>query len=412
MTPSVPSYNVRPIGSIAALARALGVGEAHLLRVARRADQLYRGPIVVRKRGKKPRDTFAPSASLLDLQNRILDRILKRARYPAYLMGGLPGRNYIQNAQQHAGAKIVFGQDVESFFPSVTRQRIESIFKHIFHFPPDVAALLAKLCSRHGSLVQGAPTSNHLGNLALYREEPAVEQHARINGFVYTRFVDDIHLSSCQKRSREFLTATVWAMRSALERLGHKPKRAKQFIATPRQAMRVHGLNVNSAASLPARRRQSLRNEVFLLERWSATEPWAGEYRSVNITKGEFMFAAAAQVPRLMQQFERGPLCQYTPCRVTSAEEQAEAIAIVHAEFVLVHPFREGNGRCARLLAMLMGLQAGLPALDFGGIRGAKKRGYIAAVHSAMDHNYAPMTEVFREVIARTLRSVARTSSE
>src|SRR5436853_313396 len=75
---------------------------------------------------------------------------------------------------------------------------------------------------------------------------------------------------------------------------------------------------------------------------------WAGEYRSVNIAKGEFMFAAAAQVPRLMQQFERGPLCQYTPCRVISAEEQAEAIAIVHAEFVLVHPFREGNGRCGR----------------------------------------------------------------
>jgi cell filamentation protein len=62
-----------------------------------------------------------------------------------------------------------------------------------------------------------------------------------------------------------------------------------------------------------------------------------------------------------------------------------------------------GEYRCARLLAMLMGLQAGLPALDFGGIRGAKKRRYIAAVHSAMDHNYA--TEIFREVIARTLKS-------
>ena len=139
---------------------------------------------------------------------------------------------------------------------------------------------------------------------------------------------------------------------------------------------------------------------------------WAGEYRSVNIAKGDFMFAAAAQVPRLMQQFERGPLRQYTPCRMNTVEEQAAALAIVHSEFVLVHPFREGNGRCARLLAMLMGLQAGLPALDFGGIRGAKKRGYIAAVHSAMDHNYAPMTEVFREVVARTLTSVAMTSSE
>ena len=135
---------------------------------------------------------------------------------------------------------------------------------------------------------------------------------------------------------------------------------------------------------------------------------WAGEYRSVNIAKGEFMFAAAAQVPRLMQELEEGPLWQYTPCRMTSAEEQATALAIVHAEFELIHPFREGNGRCGRLLATLMGLQAGLPPLDFGGIRAAKKRSYIAAVHSAMDREYGPMTQVFREVIARTLRS-ART---
>jgi cell filamentation protein len=137
---------------------------------------------------------------------------------------------------------------------------------------------------------------------------------------------------------------------------------------------------------------------------------WAGDYRSVNISKGEFMFAAAAQVPRLMQQFEQGPLRLYTPCRIKSTEQQAAALAIVHAELILIHPFREGNGRCARLLAMLMGLQAGLPALDFGGIRGEKKRRYFAAIHSAMDHNYAPMTEMFREVIARTLKSAARTS--
>jgi len=139
---------------------------------------------------------------------------------------------------------------------------------------------------------------------------------------------------------------------------------------------------------------------------------WAGEYRSVNIAKGEFMFAAAAQVPRLMQQFEQGPLRLYTPCRMSSSEEQAAALAIVHAELVLIHPFREGNGRCARLLATLMGLQAGLPALDFGGIRGDKRRSYIAAVHSAMDGNYAPMTAVFRAVIRRTLRSAAKTSSD
>lgn len=136
---------------------------------------------------------------------------------------------------------------------------------------------------------------------------------------------------------------------------------------------------------------------------------WAGEYRQVNMAKGSFVFAAATQIPRLMQTFEQGPLHEFTPCRFVSAEDQARALAVVHAELILIHPFRDGNGRCARLLAVLMGLQAGLPALDFGGVRGEEKRRYIAAVHAALDREYAPMIAVFGRIIARTQR-VARAS--
>ena len=138
---------------------------------------------------------------------------------------------------------------------------------------------------------------------------------------------------------------------------------------------------------------------------------WAGEDRQVNMTKGDFMFAAANQIPRLMEEFGRGPLRQYTPCRFETVGEQATALAVVHAEFILIHPFREGNGRCGRLLTTLMALQAGLPTLDFGGIRGAKKRDYIAAVHAALDRDYTPMTKVFRSVIERTVKSAAKLSS-
>lgn len=131
---------------------------------------------------------------------------------------------------------------------------------------------------------------------------------------------------------------------------------------------------------------------------------WAGEYRQVNVSKAGFMFAAASQVPGLIDQFERGPLFEYTPCRFGEPDARAAALAVVHAELILIHPFREGNGRCARLLAILMGLQAGLPALDFGGIRGKKKTAYIAAIHAALSRDYAPMTALFNSVVARTLK--------
>lgn len=135
---------------------------------------------------------------------------------------------------------------------------------------------------------------------------------------------------------------------------------------------------------------------------------WAGEYRQVNIGKEGFMFAAAHLIPGLMKELERGPLRQFTPCRFSTVEEQSYALAVVHAELILIHPFREGNGRCARLVATLMGLQAGLPVLNFGGIRGEEKKRYIGAIHAAVGRDYAPTTAIFRRVIARTLRTQAR----
>jgi len=131
---------------------------------------------------------------------------------------------------------------------------------------------------------------------------------------------------------------------------------------------------------------------------------WAGNYRQVNLSKGDFPFAAANQIPRLMIEFEKGPLRAYTPCRFTEMNEIARTIAVVHTELLLIHPFREGNGRVARLLAVLMALQAGLPPLDFGNIKGRKRQEYFRAVQAGLDRDYKPMEKVFSAVIRKTRR--------
>jgi cell filamentation protein len=126
---------------------------------------------------------------------------------------------------------------------------------------------------------------------------------------------------------------------------------------------------------------------------------WAGEYRQVNIGKDDFWFAMSAQVPRLMQEFERDVLAVYTPCDFGSLEDVLEALAITHCELVLIHPFREGNGRVSRLLATLMALQAGLPLLNFASIKGKQRQAYFSAVRRGVGREYEPMVEVFRAVV-------------
>ena len=129
---------------------------------------------------------------------------------------------------------------------------------------------------------------------------------------------------------------------------------------------------------------------------------WAGQYRQVNISKGDFTFAMAAQVLKLMEQFEQEQLRKYTPCLFEKNEEVVKAIAEVHTELVLIHPFREGNGRVSRLLATLMALQAGLPLLDFSTMNEQKEK-YFAAVQAGLDRNYKPMELLFSEIIENSI---------
>ena len=132
--------------------------------------------------------------------------------------------------------------------------------------------------------------------------------------------------------------------------------------------------------------------------------PWAGRYRRVNLTKDNFTFAAAREVARLMEEFEKGPLRDFTPCGFDTIEKTVEALAVVHTELVLIRPFRDGNGRVARLLVTLMVLQAGLPPLDFSSLKGYRRRAYYAAIRAGLDRDYKPMEDVFSGVIRKTLR--------
>lgn len=124
---------------------------------------------------------------------------------------------------------------------------------------------------------------------------------------------------------------------------------------------------------------------------------WAGKSRTVNMGKDGFQFAASGQIDRLMAILERDFLSRCTPCAGMSHEELVEAIATIHVELILIHPFREGNGRLSRLLANVMAMQAGKPELDFS-LWDEQKERYFSAIQAGLD-DYGPMKELVRQVL-------------
>ncbi len=128
---------------------------------------------------------------------------------------------------------------------------------------------------------------------------------------------------------------------------------------------------------------------------------WAGRYRTVNLTKGDFRWPPASRVATNMGILEEGVLRRETPCVGKSLEATARSITIIQAEFLLIHPFRDGNGRLIRLVSTLLALQAGFAPMDYGFEDVARREAYITAVRQGYIRDYRPLELIVRDAILR-----------
>lgn len=69
---------------------------------------------------------------------------------------------------------------------------------------------------------------------------------------------------------------------------------------------------------------------------------FAGELRTVNLTKGNFRFANCLYLKEILAVIEKMP------------EENFEQIIAKYVEMNIAHPFREGNGRATRIWLDMM----------------------------------------------------------
>jgi cell filamentation protein len=123
---------------------------------------------------------------------------------------------------------------------------------------------------------------------------------------------------------------------------------------------------------------------------------FAGKYRTVNMSKGGFTFPAAMFLENSMNDFQNTILSKLSH-NYSDKDDLIKDIAHVHAELLFIHPYREGNGRTARLLANLMCFKAGFERLKFELLQD-KFEDYVAAVQQAGLGNDKKMEEIISSI--------------
>lgn len=125
---------------------------------------------------------------------------------------------------------------------------------------------------------------------------------------------------------------------------------------------------------------------------------WAGKLRNANLAKGGFQFASADRIPGLLKEFEKRFLTRFTLLEALSRPELVTYLAECHVEFILIHPFREGNGRLSRLLFDVLSVRAGQGVLDYS-LWDMHKDFYFRAIQAGMSGNYTPMIRLVTDIL-------------
>jgi hypothetical protein len=175
------------------------------------SDEYYR-PFEVVKSGKV-RALQAPVYELDVVHTRIAS-LLMRVSLPESIHSGIKGRSNVTNAEQHIGDHPVLTMDIKSFYPSVSQKSIYHFFSTKLNCSPDVAGILAKICTYKGCLPTGSRLSMPLAfwsNAAMYQQ---LESLCINKGIRLTVFVDDLTFSGTQV-NRKLATEVEMIIRNA-----------------------------------------------------------------------------------------------------------------------------------------------------------------------------------------------------
>lgn len=128
---------------------------------------------------------------------------------------------------------------------------------------------------------------------------------------------------------------------------------------------------------------------------------WAGTYRNVDLMSGDIRWCHAMYIQQEMTRFT-SLLSEWTPFKPGLHRlEVVEQLVRIHGDLILIHPFRDGNGRVTRLLCDLLLMQSNRKPLEqrWHAIQDIQKRYYAAIRDIWVKADYTNLMVLFENLM-------------
>lgn len=259
----------------------------------------YYDKLILRKKNGSIRIIHAPKKDLKFAQRCILENILNHIEVAGNVFGFVRGRNIVQNANFHFGAKHILNVDIKDFFPSIKIAQVKKIFLEL-GYGEKASMILAQICCLEGRVPQGAPTSPALGNVVLGSLDEKLTRLSHSEGLKYSRYADDLTFSSSDWIDNVIL----YKVRQDVEDAGFELNYSKTRFLGPGDQLEVTGVVINEKIQPPRKWRKFVRAKLNRINNQGKVTRRQMSYL-VGIVGVAYQYKDSSQMKRLLDEARR-----------------------------------------------------------------------------------------------------------
>ncbi|WP_313525546.1 retron St85 family RNA-directed DNA polymerase [Anaerotignum sp.] len=288
------SLNLPRFETIEELSELTRLSSRLLYCLSMKTDKFYK-KYSITKRSGMPREISSPSYTLHIIQRwiliNILNKILPSNRAMAFRKGDRFGHK--QNAFYHGHTLYGLSLDLKDFFPSITADRIYTIFSSI-GYGKFAATILTNLCTLEGKLPQGSACSPAISNIICITLDKRLIGLCEKRGIRYTRYADDMYFS-CDDKA--LLLKNFPIIIKIIGDEGFVINKKKTHFHTPSNKKQITGITIAPIDAgdmielkAPRKLKQIIRAEIYncvISGKYEKKEHILGEIAYVNFVEKE-----------------------------------------------------------------------------------------------------------------------------
>lgn len=227
----------------------------------------------IKKKSGGVRVINAPKQELKIIQNEILLKILKNNYFPNdNVHGFIRNRNILTNSLFHFNANSILNIDIQNYFKNISFNSVLNIINKLpFDFSDQESYYITRLITYNGYLPQGSPSSPLISNMVTQNFDIEMNRFAKVNNCQYSRYADDITISS--KLNRLPLEIFDYKKNILSNKIvdiflknNFRVNSKKTRVANKKQKMMITGLVVNEFPNIQRKYIRNIRAIIYSIE--------------------------------------------------------------------------------------------------------------------------------------------------